>query len=343
MGFGDTPVANATKVFGDIPDAPEESRDGFVAWPNPGLVPVNLAGPRGLLERFSVQMPMDRSVAGASVTVTSSTGGNVPLRVVTRSDEAYCSPTVVFEPSRAPVAGETWTIDITGITSYDSPAAPIEYTSTFAVLSPAAPFVKAAYTDFLGRLPTAGELARETGFIDDGRARTDLITMLSHSREWISHIVNDFYQDTLGRAPDASGLAYWTSMIGSGRASVAKVASQFYASSEYFQITAHNDPGAWVDDLYLKLLGRNADAGGHSYWVGKTRSAGRGAVAFAMYQSQESRQARTRVLYVKLLGRQPDRAGLLYWADKLRTQGDLALAVNLAGSSEYASRARSRF
>lgn len=343
LGFGDTPWANATKVFDDDFGGPETSRDGFVAWPNPGIVPVNLAAPRGMLNRFSVQVPSGHDTTDAQVTVTSSSGGNVALRRITRNNENYCSPAVMFEPARTPVAGETWTIHITGLTHQGSDDPDIVYQSSFQVLSPSAPFVKAAFTDFLGRLPTASELQVETATIDGGAPRSDLVGRLSKSSEWVSNIVTGFYQDTLGRGPDASGLAYWTNQIATGKASVAKVASLFYASSEYFTTTGRRNTSTWVNDLYVKLLGRQADPGGLTYWVGIATSKGRGTVAFSMYQSQESRQARTTKLYQMLLGRRPDQAGLLYWAGKLRTQGDLALAVNLAGSSEYAARAQTRF
>lgn len=344
IGLGDTPQSNATKVvdagaFGGS----EDSRDGFVAWPNPGLVPLNYAAPRGLLDRFSVQLPNGYAIENAHVTVTSSSRGNVPLNNEYKDDSGACGPTVIFEPSRLADIDETWTIRVSGLTLDDASVPDITYDTTFVVLSQATKFVNAAFTDFLGRMPTADERNEEVMRIENGAPRSDLVARLSKSNEWVSNLVKGFYLDTLGRAPDASGLTYWTNQIATGRASVAKVASLFYASSEYFATTGHSDLVTWVDDLYRKVLQRSADPGGRAYWADIAANKGRGTVAFSMFQSQESRQARTSKLYVALLGRQPDHAGLLYWAGKLRTQGDLALAVNLAGSSEYAARAQTRF
>lgn len=92
-----------------------ETRDGFVAWPNRGLVPVDLADAASLLDRFSVMVPLDHSVASATVTISSSSGPPVTPTELYRNDELYCTPALVWRPSRDPVAGESWTISVTGI------------------------------------------------------------------------------------------------------------------------------------------------------------------------------------------------------------------------------------
>jgi len=70
---------------------------------------------------------------------------------------------------------------------------------------------------------------------------------------------------------------------------------------------------------------------------------GRSIVAYAFYQSIESRETRTTSLYQSLLHRAPDPAGRSYWAGIILTRGDLALAVDLAGSAEYFETAQARF
>ena len=70
---------------------------------------------------------------------------------------------------------------------------------------------------------------------------------------------------------------------------------------------------------------------------------GRTWVAGEMYQSLESRRDRVTSVYQDLLGRAPDAAGRDFWARRILARGDLALAVDLAASGEYASRAVVRF
>lgn len=218
---------------------------------------------------------------------------------------------------------------------------PAEATST---LSNDQAFVTAAYTDFLGRTPTAGELASATsGPLASSTARSVLVTGLSHSTAWVGATVNALYENTLGRPADAGGLAYWIGQINSGAYTVAQAAAFFYASPEYFAGFGQSDPGTWVTDLYRKILLRTPDSSGLAYWVGQTAIVGRFQVASAFYQSSESRHTRVAALYQSLLGRAPDQAGWDYWSGVILSQGDLSLAASLAVSYEYFTRAVSRF
>lgn len=204
-------------------------------------------------------------------------------------------------------------------------------------------FVMAAYEDFLGRRPTADELAAAAVGLGRGGPKTAFLTELSTSSEWITAVLTRFYLDTLGRPPDAGGLAYWRGQLKSGKRSVADVGAQLYASDEYFRGFGGSNLEQWVRDLYSKILGRPADGKGLAHWVGVAKASGRGKVASAMYQSSESRRTRVRQLYSDLLHRGPDASGLAYWSGKVLTLGDLALARTLASSSEYQRRASARF
>jgi hypothetical protein len=205
-------------------------------------------------------------------------------------------------------------------------------------------FVDAAYFDFLGRLPSSGELSYWSGQLESGQtSRNGFLNLLSTSNEWVNAIVTDFYWKTLGRMPDASGLSYWTGVIQNRTLTVAQVAAQFYASNEYYNGFGGGTDSGWVHDLYIKILHREPDSTGLNYWVGVTQQQGRVAVAYAFYQSSESAHDRVADLYSKLLGRAPDTAGWDYWSQIVVTYGDLTLATTLAGSAEYAQRAITRF
>lgn len=351
FGFGDVPApasgtwpSNAVKVFDQSSVFDGATRDEGVAWPNPGLVPLNYAGPRSMLDRFSLQVASDITTAGATVSVTSDTQGPVALTRVHHDDLSYCQPAVSWEPSRLPDYGETWTTTVSGLVRDGEPIDDITYSSTFEDLSRSPAFVKAAYTDFIGSLPSQAVLTQTSHVLDaPGGSRSDLVADLAGSDAWIAHVLTQFYRDTLGREPDASGLAYWTDQLRSGQRSVASVAALFYASPEYFSRVAHGSLAAWVDDLYRKLLGRDPDSAGRAYWVSQAGLRGRGAVAYAFYQSLESRTVRVVDLYRTLLQRDPEPSGRTYWAQQLLSVGDLTLATSLASSSEYVATAQGRF
>ena len=207
-------------------------------------------------------------------------------------------------------------------------------------------FVTSAYTDFLGRPPTAGELSLATSVAMGAQFnRAALVSQLAKSPEWIQVTVDKLYTDTLGRPGDPSGTAYWVGQLSSGRKTVAQVAALFYSSSEYFAGYGQSDAHTWVIDLYTKILHRdgNADPSGVAYWVDQTERHGRAPVALSFYQSNESRHTRVASLYETLLGRAPEADGWNYWAAAIAKQGDLALAANLASSHEYYARAANTF
>ena len=75
------------------------------------------------------------------------------------------------------------------------------------------------------------------------------------------------YQAAFDRAPDAGGLGYWINTLDHG-ASLQAVAQSFMDSPEFqtkYGALANNQ---FVNQLYLNVLHRNADAGGQSYWTG---------------------------------------------------------------------------
>jgi hypothetical protein len=213
---------------------------------------------------------------------------------------------------------------------------------TFPQSSPAMAFVKASYQDFLGRAPGQPEIDAQVLSLVTGRlSRASYLSSLANSDEWLTSIVTKFYQDTLGRSPDPVGLAGWITALRTGQHTPAEVASMFYASDEYYAKVGGTN--GLVNSLYTKLLNRSADPLGFAYWVGAVGSQGRTWVAYQFYQSTESRQVRVSNLYQALLQRGPDPIGLAGWTDRVLTTGDITLAVNIAGSDEYWSKAQTRF
>lgn len=203
-------------------------------------------------------------------------------------------------------------------------------------------FVVAAYTDLLGRPPSAGEEATGARRAATSSGKAALLRELAGSTEWAGRLVRRFYTDTLEREPSASEVAYWVGELRSRRRTVAWVAASFYGSPEYFARTGRQH-GPWVASLYDRLLHRSPSDADVAFWSARAQQRGRGVVAKDMYQSLESRRDRVGVVYQDILGRPADPGGRDHWARRLVREGDIALAVGLAASGEYAARAAARF
>lgn len=225
---------------------------------------------------------------------------------------------------------------LTAVVLVGSPTNASALTPTTTGMSQSTTMVLAAYHDFYGRAPTNAELSAGTAYpLSGSSGRLTFVTTLAHSSEWISTTVDQLYRNTLGRPGDQPGMTYWIGMLSSSRLTVAQVAAQMYSSDEYFAGFGHSSLTVWVTDLYTKILGRPTDSGGLNYWVGQAQVSGRYKVAYAFYQSIESRSKRVTDLYSTLLDRSPDPGGLAFWAAQIAVTGDLALASNLAASDEY--------
>ncbi len=205
-------------------------------------------------------------------------------------------------------------------------------------------FVKAAFRDFLGRAATTDEVLTNSQRLDQGTtSRSDFVEGLANSPEWVGAVVNAMYVDTLGRTGEPGGVTFWSNQIRRGTRSVAQVAGSMYASNEYYTGIGGGTDTSWIHDLYLKLLQRPADSSGLNYWRNQIATHGRTWVAVRFYNSPESARTRINTLYQKLLGRSVDPVGAGFWTPRVIAQGDIALAVDLAASTEYFTRAQARF
>jgi hypothetical protein len=73
------------------------------------------------------------------------------------------------------------------------------------------------------------------------------------------------YQAAFDRAPDAAGLKYWVGDLDKGN-NLQQVAQGFVDSAEFKQLNPGNDPKSIINNLYLNVLHREADASGFKYW-----------------------------------------------------------------------------
>jgi hypothetical protein len=165
------------------------------------------------------------------------------------------------------------------------------------------------------------------------------------------------YEAGLDRLPDQAGLNFWTAAVQNGEP-LSSLASGFLASPE-FQArfgSATGGNGAFVDQLYLNVLGRAGEAEGRAFWVGTLDggAAGRADVLAAFSESAEN-QAGTAALvqggiwdrseaaaqvarmYDTVLGRGADAAGLAFWKNGLESGAATlgGMADSFAGSAEF--------
>jgi len=199
-------------------------------------------------------------------------------------------------------------------------------------------FVARIYADLLGRDPDPGGLAYWTNLIvNGGLSRQSFVLLIATGNEHLGTVVDGLYAQFLGRAPDPAGRAFWIGQLQGGLSQASLVG--LLAGSPEFLANAGGTTGGFVDDAYQTILGRAPDSGGRAYWISQVDGGTpRSAVAFALYQSLESRMSRVADLYQLLLHRAPDPAGQAFWANVLLSQSDLALTSALGASDEYYNR-----
>ncbi|HYI81877.1 MAG TPA: DUF4214 domain-containing protein, partial [Acetobacteraceae bacterium] len=104
--------------------------------------------------------------------------------------------------------------------------------------------------------------------------------------------VTRLYEAGLNRLPDQGGLNFWIDAVQGGQ-SLSGLAGGFIASPEFQArfggATSSND--AFVDQLYLNVLGRAAEQGGRDFWVNSLErgAASRAEVLVGISESPENK------------------------------------------------------
>jgi hypothetical protein len=148
--------------------------------------------------------------------------------------------------------------------------------------------------------------------------------------------VETLYNDFLHRAGDTTNsndAGAWVAALNNRSLSAAQVANDIVHSAESL--------GDLVDGLYLKILGRTADAGGRADFVNLL---GRGwtleQVETSLFSSEEyngligSDAAFTRSLYNRVMGRVGSSAEVSGWLNLLSSEGRAAVASAFLSSAE---------
>ena len=203
--------------------------------------------------------------------------------------------------------------------------------------------VTTAYWDVLVRGPDPAGLAFWVSRINaglDSAASTFAYLAASNEFGGVGEPIVRLYSGYFDRLPDPAGLRYW---MGIARArGLGFVSANFATSPEFTSTYGSLDNVAFVDRVYLNVLGRGADPNGRAYWTFLlARGMTRGELMVAFTESPENRaateaEAEVVMLYAGMLGRQPDPGGYTYWAALRRAGQPLGgLVAGILASSEY--------
>lgn len=95
-------------------------------------------------------------------------------------------------------------------------------------------FVTGLYTDVLGRVPAATEVAYWVQILQNGASRSDVAEAFLTSTEANQQLVTLYYQVFLGRSANAAEVQYWLALLQSGSLSPTDVAVGFLTSAEFY-------------------------------------------------------------------------------------------------------------
>jgi SpoIID/LytB domain protein len=206
----------------------------------------------------------------------------------------------------------------------------------------ASSFVRALYSDVLGRVPADSEVASWANGVAGGADRTAVARQFVFSSErWIGMIATA-YQGALHRAPEPGGVQTWIGFLSTG-ASLNDLNAAVYGSEESVIVLGGGDNGQWVEGMYQGLLGRAAAPSERAYWTDVANHLGRRYVALNISSSVEARQGRLNGYYLQMLQRTVDPTGVQTWVPRMAGRGDFDVQTFIAGSTEYWDKSALRF
>lgn len=172
-------------------------------------------------------------------------------------------------------------------------------------------FVAQVYRDLLQREADAGGLIAFSGLLDQGTAtRAQVVQAIENSLEYHTLVVENLYQKLLSRAADPIGLNGWIGFLNQG-GTAEQLEALFIGSAEYFARRGGGNNDAFLQAVYLDVLGRAIDPSGARTWGQLLRDQGsRSQVALLILGSPESDQDEVENLYNQLLHRAADPGGL---------------------------------
>jgi len=192
-------------------------------------------------------------------------------------------------------------------------------------------YVQLVFQGFLRRDADAGTLSLYGNALADGSvSHADLVDAVMSSTEFNLFVapVSRLYLAALRRVPDQPGLNNWVNYVRAGT-SLQAMAEDFAASQEFMNRYGAMSNNQYVAQLYLDVLGREADPAGLASWTAQLDAGGttRGQILIGFSESQEAIHLfaptlRTFLHYFTFLNATPAQADLDYWKNYLTTLDD---------------------
>ena len=262
---------------------------------------VEIKGTTDLPDGTSVQLSLLAGQGGAQVAALTASvqGGALSAKWVVDG------LTLAGSPSLNKISGLELVVDAPG-------AATAVTAGKFAVEEHK--WVRSLYVNLLGRTPEPAGFAYWIGDAKGGKSAESIASGFFNSEELCTNRVTELYKKLLGREPDAGGLRGWVDQLKQGKP-MQQIITGFLDSAEYKG--KHPVPDAWVESLYVNLLGRASEAKGKSGWVGSLKSgASTASVISGFLKSPEYCTKRVTEFYRHFLGREPEQAGLQGWVNQ---------------------------
>jgi cytochrome c peroxidase len=189
-------------------------------------------------------------------------------------------------------------------------------------------FVMQQYRDFLGREADAAGLEYwQQALSTQATSRSALLESYVASNEFQSSVgaLTRLYIATYQRLPDTDGMSFWLARlrIDPSAANLVSIAQSFATTPEFVGRYGNLADSAFIDQIYLNVLGRAADTAGQTFWLQALRSGKtRGDLLLAFTQSSEYQARMAATVYVVatyygMLRRTPDQTGYETWVNYL--------------------------
>lgn len=156
------------------------------------------------------------------------------------------------------------------------------------------------------------------------------------SPEYRTGMVRAYYRNLLGRDCETEGLNHWTNEWSADQAPETVIAG-IIGSPEYATKNGGATTGI-IHQLYVDLLGRQADDAGAAHWESQVVEGGTiTQVADAMQRSLESRQIAVKYYYEHYLNREAEPIGLANWMARINAEGSNQAVVlaEILGAPEF--------
>lgn len=164
-------------------------------------------------------------------------------------------------------------------------------------------YVRRLYDDVLFRNPDPGGFNYWVAQMNGGTPRATVAHVFTHSDENYVLEILFAYFFLLDRDPDEGGLAHYLDAFRRGMTN--EQLDYYLASSNEFFADAGSTNAGYVDQLYLRLLGRAPDADGRAYWIALLNAGvQRRDVAYAFVFGSENLGNEIVGLYFRFLNRE---------------------------------------